>query len=236
MLILLSCTEGILTCEVTGRLVTADTKIKKYPSGKVSEWTYLRTWNPDNPEKIMWIREDDVMRQVEDILKGLKIKDPDILKKTMEYLKNVNQGRLHEINQEVGALKQTHVQIHNKLDSLIDLVADGVLTREEFLAKKSQLKDRQYEINEILDSYDKVDDKFSKKLLDLINIATNAYDTFNGSTISEKREFLNFIFANLFLRGRKVHYSLNFPFTELEKLANCPVWLPGLDSNQRPNG
>jgi hypothetical protein len=98
------------------------------------------------------------------------------------------------------------------------------LTREEFARKKSQLKDRQYEINELLDSYDKVDDKFSKKLVDLISITNNAYETFKGSTIAEKREFLNFIFANLSLKGCKVHYSLVFPFTELKNLANCSEW------------
>lgn len=219
--------RGILKCAVTDKLITSDTKVKKYPSGKVSEWTYLRSWNPENPEKIMWVREDEVIEQLEEILKGLKIKDPEILKQTMEYLINVNHGKMHEFNQEVGALKEEHTKIQNKLDSLIDLVADGVLTREEFARKKSQLKDRQYELTELLKSYDKVDDKFSKKLVNLINITNNAYETFKGSTIAEKREFLNFVFANLSLRGCKLHYDWAFPFSELAKLTTCTTWRAG---------
>ena len=114
---------------------------------------------------------------------------------------------------------------------LIDLAVNGILTREEYLRRKSQLKERQYELSELLASYDKVDDKLSKKLVDLINISTNAYETFKGSTISEKRELLNFIFSNLNICGRKLNYSLAFPFSELAKLTNCPTWRREGDSN-----
>lgn len=61
-------------------------------------------------------------------------------------------------------------------------------------------------------------------LLDLINIATNAYETFKGSTIPEKREFLNFIFSNLNLNGRKLGYTWAFLFSELVKLTNRSEW------------
>ncbi|WP_341789819.1 hypothetical protein [Rickettsia endosymbiont of Polydrusus tereticollis] len=117
--------RGILKCGVTGKLVTADTKTKKYKNGEVAEWTYLRTWNPDDPTKIMWVKEDDVIKQVEDILKGLKIKDPKILKQTTDYLKGINHGKAYEHNREIAELKEEHTKIQNKLDSYMDLVADG---------------------------------------------------------------------------------------------------------------
>lgn len=219
--------RGILKCGVTGNMITSDTKTKKYPSGKVSEWTYLLAWDPENPKKKIWVREDEVIKQLEDILKGLKIRDPKILKEVLEYLLSCNEGKKHDFNREVGALKQEHTSIQNKLDSLIDLVADGILTREEFLHKKHKLKERQHELTDLIGSYDKVDDKFSKKLVELINIASDAYDTFNGSTINEKRELLNFMFSNLELKGCKLGYTLAFPFSELEKLSNCTTWRTG---------
>ncbi len=117
--------RGILKCAITGRVITASTRVKKYPSGKVGEWTYLRTWNPENPKQTMLVREDEVIGQVENILKGLKIKDPEILKQTMDYLKGINRGRADEISGEVKALREEHTKIQNKLDLLVDLVADG---------------------------------------------------------------------------------------------------------------
>nr|WP_253307837.1 hypothetical protein [Rickettsia endosymbiont of Ceutorhynchus assimilis] len=79
----------------------------------------------DRDDAVQSVREDEVIKQVEDILKSLKIKDPEILKQTMDYLKCVNRGKAHEFNQEVAALKEEHTKIQNKLDSLVDLVADG---------------------------------------------------------------------------------------------------------------
>ena len=225
--------RGILKCVIADRVVTADTKTKKYKSGKISQWTYLRAWNPDNPAKIIWIREDGVISQVEEVLKGLKIKDPEILKQTMDYLKGINKGRADEISGKVKALREEHTKIQTRLDSLIDLVADGTLTREEYSSKKKKLKERQYELSELISSYDGIDDKLSKKLLDFINITTNAYETFKGSNMDEKREFLNFVFANLSLRGEKLDYSLAFPFDKLQEMANCPTWRIGWDSNPR---
>ncbi|MCC8400276.1 MAG: recombinase family protein, partial [Rickettsia endosymbiont of Platyusa sonomae] len=213
--------RDILKCAVTGNLITSDTKSKKYENGKISEWTYLRAWSPEYPKKAIWVMEDEILRQIEEVLKTLQIKNPEILKQIMDYLINVNQGKAYEFNLEVGELKQEHTVIQNKLNRLMDFLTDGTLTREEFLHKKAQLKERQYELTELIKSYDKVDDKLSKKLADLISISRNAYETFRGSTIVEKRELLNFIFSNLTLEGCKLHYVLAFPFTELQKVASC---------------
>ena len=89
----------------------------------------------------------------------------------MEYLTIVNDGKKHEFNREVAAFKEEHTKNQNKLDAIVDLLAEGVLIKDEFLRKKEQLKKRQYELTELITSYDKVDDKFSKKLVGLINIS-----------------------------------------------------------------
>ncbi|WP_341753031.1 MULTISPECIES: hypothetical protein [unclassified Candidatus Tisiphia] len=83
----------------------------------------------------------------------------------------------------------------------MDFLADGTLTREEFFRKKVQLKERQYELTELIKSYDKVDDKLSKKLADLISISTNAYETFKGSTIAEKKGIIKFYIFEPNTRG-----------------------------------
>jgi hypothetical protein len=216
--------RGILKCALTGNLIVSDTKVKKHKDGTTSEWTYLISADPEDPTKKIWVREDEVIRQLEAALKSLKIQDPEVLKETMEYLTVVNSGKKHEFDREVAALKEEHSKIQNKLDKLLDFLAEGVLTKNEFLAKKEQLKERQYELTDLLATYDRVDDQFSKKLATLINITNNAYETFKGSTTSEKREMLNFIFSNLNLNGRKLDYTWAFPFSELAKLTNCPMW------------
>lgn len=91
--------------------ITSDTKSKKYKNGEISEWTYLRAWSPEYPKKAIWVGEDKILRQIEEVLKTLQIKNPEILKQTMDYLTSVNQGKAHEFNREVGELKQEHTVI-----------------------------------------------------------------------------------------------------------------------------
>jgi hypothetical protein len=79
---------------------------------------------------------------------------------------------------------------------------DKGLDKDEFEAKKKKIKDRWYEIDELIHSFDEVDDKFSRCLIDLINITTGALDDFKCLDVTRKRELLNFVFQNLQLRGK----------------------------------
>lgn len=216
--------RGVLTCATTGNMVTADHKKKTYKNGTTGEWTYLRCWNPEDTSKKIWAREDDVKAQVEDVLKNLGIKSPEVLADFKDYVLTSNEHKKREHNEELGDLKQEHSVIQTRLDSMIDLVADGTLTREEFLKKKRDMKDRQHEITQMIKVLDHTDDEFSKKVVDLMNIASYAYETYLGSTLEEKREFLQFIFANLQLRGKKIEYALRYPFSEFENMNNCNEW------------
>lgn len=55
--------KGLIKCATTGRIVTSDTKKKVYPSGKIGEWVYLRVWNPKNPEKTMFVKEEKIISE-----------------------------------------------------------------------------------------------------------------------------------------------------------------------------
>ena len=82
--------RGLITCAITGKVVTAETKKKKYANGKIDEWTYLATWDPKNSNKKIYVREDKILKEVEDIFATIGIKDPEILKDTLAHLKNTN--------------------------------------------------------------------------------------------------------------------------------------------------
>ncbi|MFP3018655.1 MAG: hypothetical protein ACEY3E_07285 [Candidatus Tisiphia sp.] len=48
----------------------------------------------------------------------------------------------------------------------------GELSKKEFQTKKQQLKDRQYEIDRLLKTYDEADDKFTDTATTLITLAS----------------------------------------------------------------
>lgn len=216
--------RGLLTCGTTGKMVTADTKKRIYKNGESAEWTYLRCWKPDDAEKIMWVREDSVLEQVADIFNHLGIKNPEMLQNVVDYIRETNRAKKAFHNQEVGQLKKQHTEIQDKLDRLVDLRLEGEITKEEFETKKNRLKDRQYELDQLILTYDKADDQFTKTLCALLTIASDSDKIWLGSTISEKRELLNFVFANLQLKGATLCYELRKPFDKMLNQADCIKW------------
>ena len=110
---------------------------------------------------------------------------------------------------------------------------EGEINKEEFETKKNRLKDRQYELDQLILTYDKADDQFTKTLCALLTIASDSDKIWTGSTIPEKRELLNFVFANLQLKGATICYELRKPFDKMLNQADCIKWRRGGDSNSR---
>lgn len=62
-----------------------------------------------------------------------------------------------------------------------------------------------------------------------------AKELFMSSKLDEKQQILNFVFSNLKLNGERLDLELKEPFSILAKLSDQSEWLPGQDSNLRPN-
>jgi hypothetical protein len=58
----------------------------------------------------------------------------------------------------------------------------------------------------------------------LITLASEAYETFKGSEMPQKRKMINFVFQNLKLRGKKLEPVLRFPFDIFKKKTTCTEW------------
>ncbi len=225
--------RGLLTCAVTGKVVTADTKTKIYASGTTAEWTYLGTWKPDNPKRKMWVREEKIIEQVDDVFRRIGFQNPKLLELAVEAVKESNKAKQQWHDRELAALKKEHTDIQKKLDRLLDLLAEGVIDKDDFRAKKHSAKERQLEILELINAYDGADDAFSATMEKLLRLASGAHQGFLGSNMEEKRELLNFVFSNLQLNGATLCYSLNFPFDKFENLTETKEWLGRQDSNLR---
>jgi len=216
--------RGLLRCAVTGRIVTAETHTKKYSNGGTGQWTYLATFNPENIQKKMWVREDQILEEVEMILDGMSIKNDKFLQEVMHYIRKSHQEKkLYHRNQTTN-LKKEHTEIEDKIDTLMDLLMEKVIEKQEFEVKKKRLKDRQYQIDELIRSFDEADDSFNDRLMNLVELASSAVNHFRTSDIFGKRELLNFIFQNLSLRGKKLEYTMRSPFKEFAEVSKIEEW------------
>lgn len=215
--------RGLLQCATTGRTVTADTKKKTYKSGKVAQWTYLRCWNPDDPEKKMWVREEKILSQIEEVFKKLTIPEPQ-LTNVIKYIREVDYTEREFVRRHRKELIKEQDSILAKLDSLMELLLERIIDRSDFTRKKTALNERLDEIDLQLKDDRNGDENFKETLISLVELSSQAHELFKSSTVEQKRRLVNFMFANLNLKGATLCYSLKKPFDQFMKCTNDSQW------------
>lgn len=58
-----------------------------------------------------------------------------------------------------------------------------------------------------------------------MGIAQRAEDILKRSEPAERRQFLNLLFQNLVLDGKKLNFELKTPFDTVLQASNCPAML-----------
>ncbi|MBN8820638.1 MULTISPECIES: recombinase family protein [unclassified Spirosoma] len=221
--------RGVLTCATTGRMVTADTKKKTYVSGETAQWTYLRCSDPANPTKTMWVREEEILAQVEQVLKRIQI-PADTLVKVLAYIRETDQAERVFLRRQMGELQRQHALLQNRLDTLMDLLLDGTIDRHDFDTKKSSLRSQQMDVENHMAANREGDDSFKNSLISLVSLSSQAHELFTLSSVEQKRKLINFVFANLSLNGRTLCFSLRKPFDQFINCTYEQEWLSLVDT------
>lgn len=216
--------RGLLTCATTGCVVTADTKSKVYKDGRRAEWTYLRCWNPDTPEKIMWVREDKILAEVEDIFHKISV-DPETKEMLYKHLQDTDQSERAFIRQQVAEWQREYALAQNRLNRLMDLLIDATIQRDEFEKKKAQIRDEQIDLENNMAGAREGDDSFKDSMIALLDVISEAHALFKSSNVEQKRRLVNFLFANLNLKGARLCYELRKPFDRMIGLTDSIEWL-----------
>ncbi len=225
--------RGLITCAATGKVVTGSEQKKTYKSGGTASWTYLRCWKPDNPKKQMWVREEKILEQVEEVLKGLTV-EPELLTFLQGYLRQTEQSERGFIRRQVGEWQREHTKLQNRLDTLMDLLLDGTIERAEFEAKKVNIRQDQIGLEDNIAGARGGDDAFKDSMLTMLSLASEAYELFKTSNTALRRELVNRVFANLKLDGGKLHYTLREPFDRMFNLTDRQGWQGHQDLNPGP--
>ena len=99
-----------------------------------------------------------------------------------------------------------------------------------FNKKIKEYKERQAEINEEIQRYTNADENYYLTANTVLNLAQRAYEIFQSSEVTEKRQLLNFLLQNLQLKGRKLTFTLKTPFDTVLKANKCSTLLPLLNT------
>ena len=139
--------------------------------------------------------------------------------------------RYHE--SVLKSTREEYDSIQKKLQRLLHAHLSGSITLDEYDKTATELKQRQYELNEKLQTSTEADEKFSMTVTTLMDIASQAHELFESSKVEQKRKIIGFVLSNLQLRGEKLEFTVNSPFDLLVNLTDRSQWRARRDSNSR---
>ena len=222
--------RGLIKCATTGRVVTAETKKKQYADGTADEWTYLRSWNPNNLERYIYVKEEKLLKEVEKVFDSMHL-EPKLLEKAIGAIKGSANAEKDYHKDKIKELQSEHTKIQSRLDRLTDLFLDGNFDKKEFKEKRGNLEQKRDDIIKEMESNNRADNNFADTLVSALKMASGAGAAFRGSDIEEKRKLINLVFQNLELKGAKLEFKLRPPFDAFIKTVKTGEWCAREDSN-----
>ncbi len=208
--------KGLIRCAYCGCMISTDIKKDKC--------NYLFCPKYKGECDSIRIREEEIVEQIENIFKKLVIPE-NVLEEMAKHFKYSNEGKEQFQKAQKKAIYIEDNKIQSMLEELLNMRLDNSITQDGYDKKATELKKRQYELNDRLKKIIEADENYSMSLVSLLNICSRAPELFKSSGVEQKRQLIDFIFSNLQLRGKKLEYKLKKPFDVLAGLDYRSNWL-----------
>jgi len=176
--------------------------------------------------KRVYVREEDLLSPINEVLKNIRLSDEKIQEIT-EDLKKINQAKNEFHTRSLANLRKEYDLIQTRISNSYDAMADGSITKDMFNKKLKEYKEKQVELEARMEQYTDADENFYLTANMMLNLAKKAYEIFQVSEVSEKRQLLNFLLQNLKLQGKNLVFELKTPFDTVLQASKCSNLLRG---------
>jgi len=213
--------RGLIKCADCGCTITPETA-----KGHVYYHctNYKRTHN-----KVPFVREEELLKPVYEVLKSIQLSD-DKIKEITEDLRKSNEAKNEFHKKSLATLRKEYDLIDSRISKMFDLrLDDQSITKDMFNKKLKEYKEKQAELNEEIQRYTNADENYYITANTVLTLAKRAYKIFQSSEVAEKQQLLNFLLQNLELKGRKLLFELKTPFDTVLQANKCSTVLRTLD-------
>jgi DNA invertase Pin-like site-specific DNA recombinase len=207
--------RGLVTCAVSGRKATCSLQKGRY--------VYLMARDPANPAKKVWVKEESVLQQLDNVLRSFALPE-EFVAMALDYIKSSHEAEKELHLARIKELRIEDSNLADKSNRLMDLMIEGHVEQKLFEAKNKEITFRRREIACILDDNIVADEKFKDALCKILSLVAISGDLFESSKTDEKRGLLGFVFSNLQLEGPILRYTLRKPFEVFAQLPHNPEW------------
>ena len=186
-------------------------------------YNYYRCFNKQCKFYQQVVKEEVILKQAEDILKGLVFPN-EAVKYIVDKLKSdFNKASLYEKNKKAEIYKQIEA-CNLRLSSLTDLFVDGSITGDIYIKKQEEYESSLYELNLELVSETKESTDLHLTVESMFNLINRLPEIFKSSNSDEKNKILKYITSNSLQTGQKADINLKKPFLFLYQNQGVQGW------------
>jgi site-specific DNA recombinase len=210
--------RGIIKCAECGCTITPEIKKGRYVYYSCSNYH-------DIHKKRIYVKEEDLLKPIYEVLKSIKIPD-DILEWLTQELKKIheNKSRFHQEN--LKKLQKDYDLLEERISKMYDDKLDGFISEELYQKKLKEYKEKQRDILIQIEEHNKADENFYITASKVLDLANRALEIFESSEVNEKRALINLLLQNPLLSERKLLFFLRSPFYMIAKCGQTKNWLP----------
>ncbi|MBI2639021.1 recombinase family protein [Candidatus Peregrinibacteria bacterium] len=181
------------------------------------------------------VNEKDLIKELAEIFRVMRPPD-DVVEDVKQQLRSSheNEQRFYESN--IQRINKGLATIKQRFQPAYEDMLDGRITRDEHDKLVQKWKQQERDLLLQLEDHSKGDEQFYITASYLLDISKRAQELFLRSQPEQKRQFLNFVLANLSLEGKKLGYKLKEPFAAMHEMGIRMNWLRRSDSNRQPTG
>jgi len=236
--------KGLLKCQNCGCAMSAEIKTKK--SGKT--FTYYSCTNAKHICKRVYIPEEVLLQPVYEVLERFESITAEIQNQLVDELRKCTETEIVFHKAQINRIRTAYDNLKEKQNRLLDAFLDQSITKDIYDKKHQEQQDQIQTLEIEMSEHQKADYNYQTTVATVLSVARRAKTIFeNSSEVAGKRAFLNYLLQNPIVTGKTLTFELKKPFDLVLNLANaqtktavisdnCPVWLPGSDSNRRPIG
>ncbi|MBL7057933.1 recombinase zinc beta ribbon domain-containing protein [Patescibacteria group bacterium] len=214
--------KGLMTCKVCGGAITASKVRKQQKNGNKHQYIYYhcsKRKDKNCNQKSYPVNQEALEPQVLKFLEEITIV-PEVYEWAM------SQSKLRKTNDQDFKEKvlQTHKQnlerSKNKIQNLIDMLADNDISREEYQERRKKCEDETNVANEAILNIEGKEKRQQEMLTDTFQLVTNLKKKFQKGTPDKKKEIILKLGSNLSLKDKKLAIMLDLKFQAFQKHAN----------------
>ena len=183
-----------------------------------------------------YIRQEKTEEQLLIGLSNLEIKNTRVVEWIRKALKESCKDKTEYHTTVLNELNQRYSQAQKRLDRLYDDKLDEKINKEFYERKFKQYSEEKEVITQSIQKHSKADTKHFELGMNIYELSQKARETYLQSTKEEKRQLINLVFDNLWLRDCKLAFSYSISFkvlSEAVKLINSSKVLDLAESSQK---